>query len=237
MSETPPPHASEDASGGAPAPDPGPKPREPLINGLPGVVLVLGAVMLGVQIVDSMAAEQGGLAHGLIYWAGTLRTGATAEVFPPAPGFGLSPYVLHAFVHFGWAHLLINLGALAAFGSVSRAPFGAGLRGDLGFLAFFFACAIGGAVLHQLTHMTEPSMMAGSSTAISGLLAAAGWVRGGRASMLRLAVPWLLINLVIAAAGLMFPIPLAWAGHVGGLLVGMATFPVFVRYLKVGPPL
>lgn len=235
MSATPPPQSEADP----PAPDPSSQPerrvREPLFNAFPGVVLVLGAIMLGVQIADSMAAGQGGLAHGLIYWAGTLRTGAVADAFPPAPVFGLSPYVLHVFVHFGWAHLLINLGALAAFGAVSRAPFGPGLRGDLGFLVFFFACAIGGAVLHQLTHMSAPSTMAGSSTAISGLLAAAGWVRGGRAGMLRLAAPWLLINLVIAFAGLVFPIPLAWAGHVGGLLVGMAAFPAFVRYLGVRP--
>ncbi|MAP48264.1 MAG: hypothetical protein CMH90_02170 [Oceanicaulis sp.] len=235
MSAMPPPHSEDDPSGIAPPPRPEPQSREPLFNSFPGVVLVLGAVMLGVQIADSMAAGQGGLAHGLIYWAGTLRTGATAEAFPPAPGFGLSPYVLHVFVHFGWAHLLINLGALAAFGAVSRAPFGPGLRGDMGFLAFFFACAVGGAVLHQLTHMNAPSMMAGSSTAISGLLAAAGWMRGGRAGMLRLAVPWFLINLAIALAGLVFPVPLAWAGHVGGLLVGMAAYPVFVRYLRVRP--
>ena len=71
------------------------------------------------------------------------------DAFPPAPLFGLSPYILHVFVHAGWAHLLINLGVLLAVGPAVRRPFGPGLRGDTGFLVFFFACAIGGAVLHH----------------------------------------------------------------------------------------
>lgn len=227
MSASPPPLSQDDPSGDAPTP-----PREPLFNALPGVVILLSAVILAVQLAETLSFGQGGTVHALIYWAGALRTGAAVDAFPSAPVFGLSPYVLHVFVHAGWAHLLLNLGVLLAVGPAVRRPFGRGWRGDLGFLIFFFACAIGGALLHQLTHMNAATTMAGASTAISGLIAAAGWVRGGRAGMYQLALPWLGLNLLLALTNLAFPIPIAWAGHVGGLLVGMAAYPAFVRALR-----
>ncbi|MFW6413549.1 MAG: rhomboid family intramembrane serine protease, partial [Oceanicaulis sp.] len=146
--------------------------------------------------------------------------------------FGLTPYVLHVFVHFGWLHALMNLGALIAFGAAAVRPFGKGLRASLGFLAFFFACAIAGAVLSKAVHWSEPSVMVGASTAISGVLAAAGWAFGGRAGMLRIAVPWLVINAVLALADPVFNHPIAWAGHIGGLVIGMVCYPLFVRTFR-----
>lgn len=231
MSATPPPLSRDDASDEGPASQP-PPPREPLFNALPGVVVLLAAVILAVQFAESLSFGRGGSLHALIYWAGALRTGAAVDAFPPAPVFGLSPYVLHVFVHAGWAHLLLNLGVLVAVGPAVRRPFGPGLRGDLGFLLFFFACALGGALLHQVTHLNTATTMAGASTAISGLIAAAGWARGGRAGMYQLALPWLGLNLALAVANFVFPVPIAWAGHVGGLLVGMAAYPAFVRALR-----
>lgn len=221
-----------------PAPHPGqpdapPRPpRAPVFNGLPAVVLGLGLIMLAVQLVDVWSLSRGGMAHGILLWLGTVRTGEAALVGPPAPLGGFAPYVLHVFVHFGWTHLLLNLGALIAFGAAARRPFGRGARAELGFLALFFACGIGGAGLSALVHMGEASTMAGSSTAISGLLAAAGWATGGRAGMLRLALPWLGLNAVIAVIDPFVAIPISWAGHVGGLMVGMAAYPLFVRLAR-----
>jgi membrane associated rhomboid family serine protease len=231
MSDAPPPLSQDDPDAGGAASERPTPPREPLFNALPGVVLVLAAIILAVQLAESLSFGRGGSVHALIYWAGALRTGAAVDAFPPAPLFGLSPYILHVFVHAGWAHLLINLGVLLAVGPAVRRPFGPGLRGDTGFLVFFFACAIGGAVLHQITHLTEATTMAGASTAISGLIAAAGWARGGRTGMYQLALPWLGLNLALALVNLVFPVPIAWAGHVGGLLVGMLAYPVCVRIL------
>jgi len=206
--------------------------REPIFNGLPAVVLALTVLILAVHLVSVFA---GGMAHNFIYSLAALRTGALAEAAPAAPLSGLPPYLLHVFVHFGWMHLVMNLGILLAFGAAARWPFGPGLRGDMGFVIFFFTCAVGGAGLHALTHMSENSIMVGASTAISGLLAAAGWARGGYAMMLRLAVPWLGINIVIAVLDSVLPLPIAWAGHVGGLLAGMLVYPVFVWILGGWP--
>ena len=232
MSATPPPLSQDDPEGEGAGPQPPTQPREPLFNAMPGVVILLSALILAVQLAESLSFGSGGSVHALIYWAGALRTGAAVDAIPPAPVFGLTPYVLHVFVHAGWGHLLLNLGVLVAVGPAVRRPFGPGLRGDLGFVLFFFACAIGGALLHQLTHLNTPTTMAGASTAISGLIAAAGWARGGRAGMYQLALPWLGLNLALAFATLVFPVPVAWAGHVGGLLVGMFAYPAFVRALR-----
>jgi len=230
------PEAPKDSDlSGAGEPQTGPAGRQPIFNGLPTVILTLALLMVGVSLLDEVTLSQGhGLVHGLIYWLATIRTGEAAVMGPPTPLGGLPPYILHVFVHFGWMHLVMNVGALLAFGAAARTPFGAGWRADASFLAFFFACAIGGALLHGLIHANETSTMAGASTAISGLVAAAGWARGGRALMLRLAVPWLGLNLLIAVLDPFMPIGIAWAGHVGGLLVGMVAYPAFVRWARSG---
>ena len=75
--------------------------------------------------------------------------------------------------------------------------------------------------------------MGGASTGVSGLLAAAGWVMGGYRGMLRLALPWIGLNLVFGLVGLGFPIPIGWMAHIGGTIAGAVLFPVlqpiFVR--------
>lgn len=221
------------------APDPGPQgpgraPRQPAFN-VPAVIVVLAAAILVVQLLMAWSLDSGNRIHALILWLGAVRTGAAADQFPPAPVFGLAPYVLHAFVHFGWMHTLVNLGALVAFGSAAARPFGPGLKATFGFLAFYFACAIAGALLSTLVNWNEASIMVGASTAISGLVPAAGWAYGGRSMMLRLAIPWLGLNGVLALAEPFFDHSIAWEGHVGGLLMGMAAYPLFLALFRTRP--
>ncbi|AZU04707.1 rhomboid family protein [Glycocaulis alkaliphilus] len=211
--------------------------RAPFLGpGVSGLVLALCVLTLAVHAVDSWAAANSPALHGLIMWSGTLVTAPDMLPRPPpeAPLAGLSPYILHVFVHAGWWHVLLNMGILLAAGSAAAAPFGRGVSAAAGFLAFYFTCAIAGAGLHALVHINEPTFMVGASTAVSGVFAAAGWASGGRTGMLRLAVPWLLINALIAIGGIFYSIPIAWAGHVGGLLAGMLLYPVFVRVFRRG---
>ena len=206
---------------------PPPSAGAPAFNA-PGVVVALAATILLAHLASNGVFGGGASARAVGLWIGAVRTGAMAGEAPAAPLFGLTPYVLHVFVHFGWLHLVLNLGALLAFGAAVARAFGAGVGATLGFLAFFFTSAIGGAVLSVLVNWNSASLMVGASTAISGLVAAAGWARGGRAGMLSFAVPWLAINLALGAAELFIDQPIAWAGHIGGLLVGMFAFPVFL---------
>lgn len=209
--------------------------RTPFLGpGVSGLVLALCVLTLAVHAVDSWAAANNHVLHGIIMWSGALVTAPDALPVPPpeAPLGGLSPYVLHVFVHAGWWHVLLNMGILLAVGSAAAAPFGRGMPAAAGFIAFYLTCAIAGAALHALIHINEPTVMVGASTAVSGVFAAAGWARGGRAGMLRLAAPWLLINALIAIGGIFYSIPIAWAGHVGGLLAGMLLYPAFVRVFR-----
>lgn len=234
MTETPEPRGpatpgpAEASAGGPP-----PGGRTPVFNTMAPVILVLAGLMLASQLIEGMAlsGRGGGMLHGMILWLGTVRTGGALGELPPAPVFGLTPYVLHVFVHFGWLHLLMNLGALLAFGPAAARGFGPGWKSAPGFLIFFFACAIGGAVATALLHAGEPSVMAGASTALSGVIAGAGFAAGGRAVMQRIAIPWLVINLAMGLGDLVFDIPIAWEGHIGGLVVGFALYPLMVRSL------
>jgi membrane associated rhomboid family serine protease len=203
----------------------------PIVNA-PLVVVVLAAAIVLAHLASLGLFGGGASAQAIAIWLGAVRTGALAAEVPQAPVFGLSPYVLHVFVHFGWFHLLVNVGILLAVGSATARAFGTGVKATLGFLIFFFACAIGGAVLSVIVNLGSPSYMAGASTAVSGLIASAGWVRGGRPGMLQLAMPWFGLNLALGVAEVFVDQPFAWAGHIGGLLVGMLAFPVFVRLFR-----
>ncbi len=213
---------------------PPPASRTPLFNA-PLVVVLLSAVMVLVHMARSGVFGGQGAAEFLALWLGVIRTGTFATEIPPAPLFGLTPYVLHVFVHFGWLHLIVNVGVFLAVGSATARAFGTSVKATLGFLAFFVTCAIGGAVLAWLVSLNTSSLIAGASTSISGLIAAAGWVRGGRAGMLQLAMPWLVFNLALAVIELFIDQPISWSGHIGGLLVGMVSFPVFLAVFRDGP--
>lgn len=223
--------ADPDSAGSRPPQDPG-RPSHPPAFNIPAVIVALVAVILVVQLLMAWSLGSGNRLHALALWMGAVRTGVTADQFPPAPLFGLTPFVLHAFLHFGWMHTLVNVGALIAFGSAAARPFGAGARAVIGFLAFYLACAVSGAILSSLMHWSETSLMVGASTAVSGLVPAAGWAFGGSRLMLRLALPWLGINLVLAAAEPFFQHSIAWEGHVGGILMGMAAYPLFLAVFR-----
>lgn len=219
----------------SPPQEPG-RPSQPPAFNIPAVVLALAGAILAVQLVMSWSLSAGNSVHAVALWLGAVRTGASADQFPPAPLFGLTPFVLHAFLHFGWMHALVNLGALIAFGSAAARPFGQGLRGAMGFLGFYCACAISGAVLSSLMHWGEASLMVGASTAVSGLLPAAGWAFGGARMMWRLALPWLGINVALAVVEPFFQHSIAWEGHVGGILMGMAAYPLFLAFSRPRMP-
>lgn len=150
----------------------------------------------------------------------------------PGPAPAIAPWVLHVFVHGSWMHLVMNTLALLAFGAAAARPFGSGIKASAGFLLFFFACALAGVFAQYLVEPDSQIPMVGASTGISGCFAAAGWARGGLRGMLSLALPWLLINIVLALAGTQMWIAIAWAAHIGGLIAGAILYPVFLALFR-----
>jgi membrane associated rhomboid family serine protease len=197
----------------------------PIFNSVPPVILVLCALILGLQALDSLSLASDGRFHSWLWSLGALTTGDAADL---AGGQSASALVLHVFVHGGWVHAGMNTAALLAFGAAAARPFGPHAAGVSGFLAFFFLCALAGSMMHLFTQGLGSTVMVGASTAVSGVLAAAGWARGGRVGMAQLAVPWALINIALAVTGVFAPLPVAWGGHLGGLLAGVVLYPLFV---------
>ncbi|WP_019962352.1 rhomboid family intramembrane serine protease [Woodsholea maritima] len=205
----------------------------PIFNNIPLTILALVALMIAVFALDSLVPSL----HGVFWIWGAVVTGPYMDLVPNAPLGGLPPYLLHVFLHGGLMHIVMNAFALLAFGAAAMRPFRPGPMGVIGFLSFFFICALGGSVFHLLTHLNTPTVMVGASTAVSGVLAAAGYAGGGREGMMRLALPWLGINLVFAGLDLFMDFPIAWAGHIGGLAAGAILYPFWLKmYGRQLPP-
>jgi len=152
------------------------------------------------------------------------------------------------FLHGGWAHLLMNVAGLVAFGAPVARLFGPGARGVALFFLFYMGCgllAIGG---HGLLHTGSTDIAIGASGAVSALMGAAGRLldrRGqlgpllGRTPVL-FAIVWTVINV---ATGLIGYVPgfgevkLAWEAHLIGFFAGMLLVGVFARVARpVYPP-
>lgn len=153
----------------------------------------------------------------------------------PQPLGPLFPYIGHVLVHFGVLHIAMNLAILISIGRPVAAAFGWGGRGALGFVVLFLLCSVAGAVAQILVVGDEQMIMGGASTGVSGLIAAGGWATGGYRGMLRLALPWIGINLAIGLLGMAWPLPVGWAAHIGGTIAGAMLFPLLLPLFRRGP--
>lgn len=212
-------------------------PREPVFNRFPLIVLVLTGLIIGTSLVQFLAPPY---LENWMLEAFALIGGPEFAGYPRP--FGPFPsLVLHVLLHGGFFHLFMNMTAMVAFGPPIAMAFGRSSRGALGFLVFFTFCALTGALVQLgwtgLSGRSE--VVIGASSAISGFLPAVGWLMGGWRQAVRMSVPWLIINLIIAVAGEMlvsaaFGVRLAWAAHIGGLAGGFA-FPFLLRLFNPQP--
>ncbi len=205
------------------------RPRIPFYRAYPPVLLALSAAIIAVSVLQFLVSPA---VENQMY-AGAALIGGPGFELVERPLGPFAPYLLHVFLHGGMLHLGMNMWALFSFGGVVALALGKSWRGSLAFLVFFFVCAIGGGLAQMLVFQmqAEGGVAIGASSAISGLLPALGWLRGRWAGALRISVPWLLINLVLAVSGGLIDIPIAWAAHLGGLAAGFA-FPLFLGWTR-----
>jgi len=147
------------------------------------------------------------------------------------------PLITHIFLHGGLLHLFMNAAALLAFGAPAARLFGAGPLGALRFLAFFLVTGVLAGLTFWVLHPEGTTPLVGASGAVSGLIGGASrlLVRPGRVSppfsgpVLRFLLPWVLINLLIAAAGSVpqLGVMIGWEAHLGGLAAGWLLVGVF----------
>ncbi len=158
-----------------------------------------------------------------------------------------SPFT-YTFLHGGWAHLIVNMIWLAAFGSPLASRIGA-----LRFALFFAVTGVAAAFFFFAIHPQTQAPLIGASGSISGMMGAAarfafhvdrssgkGAFAGpllpfravfrSRATLSFLAV-WMIINIVTGVVGF---VPgedsqIAWEAHIGGFLAGFLGLRFFDR--------
>ena len=209
--------------------------RAPFFGDVPRDVLGLLVVICAVSIAILIGpiGVQSWLLRACSVWIGSRAAPFDQPLGP------LAPYVLHVFAHGGWFHLLANAAGILAFGSAVARRF----RSPVVFVAFFFVCALAGAVAEALFQPAETTMLGASSGAF-GLIAGATYLiraRGGppvRLLSRDMAVglaPWVAVNVVFGVFGMSFAgAQVAWIAHLGGLFAGALLFPLFDRFAAVG---
>lgn len=202
--------------------------REPIFNSLPPGVLIVALPIILAQLVSWMVPEAG----SWIFEASVLAVAGPGLQLAPQPLGPLVPYIGHVLVHFGVLHLAMNLVILVSMGRAVCNALGWGRRATLGFVVLFVLCSIAGAVTQLLVSGGEQMLMGGASTGVSGVLVAGGWAMGGYRGMLRFALPWIGVNLLLGLLGMAWPIPVGWAAHIGGAIAGAILFPLIQAFFR-----
>ena len=213
--------------------DPNTAPEKPPIfrKGFPTVIVILAAAIIGVSLVQFNASRP---IQDWMFATAAVAGGPSFEnVY--RPWGDLAPYVLHTFLHGGSFHLMMNMAMLIALGPIVAKDLGNSVQAAVLFLVFFAVCAAGGGVAQVIWYAIEAQdgIAIGASSAISGLLPAVGYIRGGLKSAWSMSVPWILINIVLAfLGGDIGVMQIAWAAHLGGLAAGF-SFPLFMRLARL----
>lgn len=205
---------------------PPPSPPEPTLTDQPPPEPIFKAPAVAVILAASLP---------VLFWLQTrLPDGGLSLAFQPASlwrGDGWPGLFTSMFIHANWAHVAMNAVGAFAFGPpVARLMSGA--RGVVGFLGFYVATGLAGAVGYALVHAGSYDALGGASAAVFGLMGGAFRVLGRRGGRLRaltdrrfltMAAVMMLVNL---AAGLIGLAPgaegarVAWEAHAFGFAAG-----------------
>lgn len=222
--------------------DDAPRGREPVFN-LPAIVILIVVACVGIHLLRDLVLTDR-QDFGLILRAAFIPLRYSGEFELDVWAF-VSP-VSYSFLHAGYAHLLVNMIWLLAFGS----PL-ANRLGPVRFVAFWIATTLAAVLLHYVLHAGEPIPLVGASGAISGMMGAAarfgfridraarhsafsgpvltiGQALSSRIVLSFLGV-WMLVNL-IAGFGYLTPDiagSIAWEAHLGGFLAGFLLIRMF----------
>lgn len=218
--------------------------REPIFN-LPAIVLAIMALCVGVHVLRLyvLTTQQDfellvDTAFIPVRYSGQYGIDFYAFTSP----------ITYTFLHGGWAHLIVNMIWLAAFGSPLANRIGA-----LRFALFFVVTGTAAAFFFYAIHPQMQAPLVGASGSISGMMGAAarfafhvdrssgkgafagpllpfGAVFRSRATLSFLAV-WMIINIVTGVVGF---VPgedsqIAWEAHIGGFLAGFLGLRFFDR--------
>lgn len=164
--------------------------------------------------------------------------------FAPADLTAGRPWTLVTalFLHFNWAHALMNGAFALAFATPVARFFGLRTWGVVAFFGFYLLTGVLANLGYAALHWGSPAGLIGASGAVSGLMGAAARLIGGRGrlgsilapSTLSFGLSLLIVNLLIAVLGSsMVPgaggAGIAWEAHLAGFLAGVLLIGPFAR--------
>lgn len=229
-------------------------PREPILT-IPGAMVALLAVMVGIHVVRALLPL---VTDQEIIWTfgfvpARYDSSVMAGQFPGGTGAEIWTFLTYAFLHADFSHILFNMLWMLPFGSALARRFS-----PPRFFAFLAVTAIAGAAAHLVTHQHEVAPMIGASAAVSGAMAASirfafqsgSFLSFGRGDSTAAAhVPalplgkslrsprvlgflaiWFGINIVFGVGAIAVGSSaqsVAWQAHIGGFLAGLLLFSWF----------
>lgn len=161
--------------------------------------------------------------HDVFIYAGFIPANFT-NTLGALPWYAPITFFSHVFIHGSWMHLIFNTVMLLAMGILFERSYGTRATA-----IFFFACALGGALLQLALTPYSTSPVIGASGGISGLFAAGMMILNDRGQMGKIgkygAWPvlgfWLGFMLI---AGFLSGENTAWQAHIGGFIAGAGLY-------------
>ncbi len=170
-----------------------------------------------------------------IYQAGVLASIDGHIILEGRPLGNFPTLLTHILLHANWGHVLMNCGFILAFGIITirgvnfkHSPLlGVLRRGSTIFLAIFLLGAVAGGAAQWLQWfvMGNSGIALGASTGGAALFASAAWVIGGKSRLLSFGV----ILVALDVFNILMGGRPAWAGHLGGYLMGAMLAPLWVK--------
>jgi membrane associated rhomboid family serine protease len=176
--------------------------------------------------------------HGLVAARYIYPEWAAASGFPV---HDYTPFITSIFMHGSWLHVIMNMWLLWIFGDNIEDR-----MGSIRFLAFYLVCGVLAGLVHLYTNPDSVSPALGASGAIAGVMGAYYFLFPfARIVIWVLFLPlfvevpaiaflglWVLVQLYRVTTGLHAPSggasDVAWFGHLGGFIAGMALYRLFL---------
>lgn len=202
-----------------------------IVNAPPAVLIVI-AILIGIHLAIHLGGQDWQIWSIGVFALIPVRFMSRIAMIEGSQYWSL---VTYAFLHAGWAHVLINSLWLLIFGTPVARQFG-----TLRFLLITFISTVGGALVMTAAYWGSSTPVVGASAGVSGLLAAAIPIMFGKpgvpltfAELLRdrRAVIFMAVFLVMTLFSGVQVLPtfadgaqIAWEGHLGGFFAGLIAY-------------
>jgi len=203
------------------------------------------AVFIFNELQDPPALRTFQYLHGLVAARYVYPEWAAASGFPAND---YTPFITSIFMHGSWLHVIMNMWLLWIFGDNIEDR-----MGSIRFLVFYLVCGVIAGLAHLYTNPDSVTPALGASGAIAGVMGAYYFLFPfARIVIWVLFLPlfvevpaiaflglWVLVQLYRVTTGVHAPSEgandVAWFGHLGGFVAGMALYRLFLLKARNEP--